>query len=618
MGASSFSKCLGGLKVDLCNELKLLTRSQVGEALAAYVNQVGLNEQFLDEANFKTVCTAMYRDGSTTPNVKPSQECVQFLYTEMLLGSRYNKGGYGSGGGIPALQALAVLFMFADPVNDSMDDKLEALLSICQFKCIPSERGDSFNHVTPNAMCSKAEFFLVAESVALGTTRLCCSNGSDAIDFAIVAEIANDIFRSSFTGLISVAELRHNVTEHPKVSAFLQSFTNDVFNFIPLLPLRQMSLSILARRQCRFMQEANPEWQDFATATAPVKSKGHRVSTRIKPALSALDDQNMAKTEVAVMIEVLNWRKCLNIIVDGQLDVGLEKCSPYDEVEIETLESILIKWGGDDGNISLKIFKMLNLVFLSFKLVLLHSAHKESQSLLPSSLSCLQRLYSLSCEKIGLESPDHVTHNDHIAAALTRSHGSHVFDVGQGDLYDFLRFTVGHDENGNPIPRKLVLSRLNWCVWCCEWLSRNETEKNTDEDIVEYFSQYATSTSASASGYVHDPLIVYDFLCEYLPKQSLILQKTNITAEILRQEGINKQANTSSSGEGDQDEGATEEDPIAVTILKDHIHFLADFIQVECTEHPYGLSVMKIKHVSKEIKKMVLQFVKYFKEVYGE
>ena len=628
MGASSFSKCMINLKGKLCSELRLLSENQVGEAVSAYVNQVGLHEQFLDEAGFKSVVSAMYVvdvDGDKTKTIS-SREQAGGLYSEMLQGSRFTKSkhdGQQGSGRIPALQALAALLMFCDPENSSMDNKLDALVSLCQFKYIPSERGNHFTHVTPSAMCSKAEFLLVVESVGLGITNLCCSHCSDAIDFPAMAGIASDIFRSSFMESISVVELRFRVTEHPKVGEFMRSFTSEVFDFVPLLPLRDTALRVLAERQSRYMLQANPHLHSLAAA-APLRPKGSYLSLRSKHALSVPDssDSNAnANSDV-----LLNWRECLNIVVEDQSYVNIEKCVPFDEIELEILVETLSGWGGADGTVSLKKFKTLNIVFLSYELILLHSFQKHAkhadakhvQSLLPSSLSYLQRLFALCCKEIGLKPPDYVAHNTHIAASASVAH-SRVVDEECHDLYDALHSTPGYDEKGNPIPRKMILSRLKWCTWCFAWLDQNETEKNTDVEIVNYFAQYATTTSA-ASCYMHDPLIVYDFLCEYLSRQSLNILNANadINPDILKQEYKAQKAITNSDVDDLEGGGVTKRAaPISVVILKDHIHYLAEYVQQECTEHPYGLSLTKIKHVSKEIKSMVLQFVTYYKDVHG-
>ncbi len=150
MGAASFSKPLLRHEV-VFEHVNLFALEDIGHALAVYIKTIGFNETKLSKATFQL----LFESSAGTATSTHAGAGTQAVHMNLFDAINANCPEYG--GKIPALQLFALLYMLSAPHAQSVDEKFDAIIGLCQFKPIPDARPDTFNHCVPNTLCTKAD-----------------------------------------------------------------------------------------------------------------------------------------------------------------------------------------------------------------------------------------------------------------------------------------------------------------------------------------------------------------------------------------------------------------------------------------------------------------------------
>ncbi len=654
MGSSSFSKCLSSLDVELVHQLESLNRHNLSNAFSMYTSQIGVNVQRCEEETFFRIFSALYEE--------EDRDNVTSLYDAMIDGSGYSRMKRSDG--IPILQIFAVLYLLCDPNNDSIDDKFDAIISICQFKYIPTTgssssygEGSTYTNIPPppNFNVNKSEFLLASECIALGLTRLLCRcDCMKAVVLREVADIVNDVYRSSTTGeSMSLSLLHEKISGNAKINGFLSSFDRDN------LFLQPLQNTINRNFTDKFISNIYENDNTIMKAVAPLKDRNDgRQST---------SGRNVTKWKKStILVEVpqkklvdLTPKLCLSLIINSEhyckspvlvssktnnstntnIDTtNFQNGMEYNETEIEELEKILLNHAiesvtsADNAKyvISLGFFKMICISLLSYNTIFMASkkqVHLTCGLLCQNSLPYLQRLFNECAQKFGdyNDPPDCISRCQYEATkAIVRS--QHDDSVS---LYDMLTVTKvrsatvtsidavnshqSSDVKGTYISASL-LSRLDWVKYQCSQYIRHEQNEHFEIDVVNFFikilkleREKKNDATTINDGYISDSFIVYDFICYYLDKYNNKLFHS-LDCAGLREAALMNNQHSSSDSIG--------EISVATSILRDHIIYLANWMRGLCEDDKVGICLTKVKTHSHEIKEAIIKFADYYSDCY--
>lgn len=136
---------------------------------------------------------------------------------------------------VSALETFALLYLLGCP-ELSLDDKLDALISLVQFQGIPSPLPTQFSFVRPRALCSCSDLFAAVELVVTAFSRythtaspsaMICSTFVDTL-FNVTKNNADDTSSSPIPSVVYTASwpsIRSKLDASPACVTYLRQFT---------------------------------------------------------------------------------------------------------------------------------------------------------------------------------------------------------------------------------------------------------------------------------------------------------------------------------------------------------------------------------------------------------
>ena len=495
MGASAFSKFIDDSNIRL-NLIDVLSSSigleEVGDAFMSYVNNIGYHEPMLTKDH---ILRLFGNDLHDLIFVSPST----------------------STSNIPAFQLFSLLYMLSSPEAQSVDEKFDAILGMCQFKPIPesSLRTDTFNHCSPNVMCCKSELTLAMEAATMGLAKLCCKDCGEVFISPVISQIVDDVFQScssKSTGGDNVVIIgdtvylpwyivRNSLMGNRLVHNFLSNFKVDM---ILLSPLRDKVLRSLA-----MLEQSYFNVSEAVGSAMQGQRKGRSSGVSVTSIPTSTSTSTTTFVASSIMKAKLSPRKCLDIILDSEQARTIEReasALPLDLKEADELEIILTR-SSQIGTVDLRFFKMVCLSLLTFSCINENSRQKPrlGVGLNQSCLCYVQRLFTKCAIAIGYHNhPQHISRSQYeVSKKMQRTGVSEEEEEEEEEskgLYDLLELCPGHYRHQNlhlsssssssTLSSTRVLSRINWLKFQCDSYALHTLEEKFDSDVVEFFSQY--------------------------------------------------------------------------------------------------------------------------------
>ncbi len=577
-------------------QVRRLSKNDVGKCLIAYVKSVGINTHRLS----RDQCLKIF-------------SCIE---AHKILPHDLNE--------IPALQLLATLYFMSAPSITAPDENFDAVMSLCQFKPIDANSSrHNFHHVKPNSTCTPAEVHVAIEVTALGLMRL-CSKTNEVADFmgrilTIVDETIGAVVRTDPSIIpadtpLRWLEIKHMLMENKHVSAFLSSFGVDM---ISIKTLQQRVL--LNVRKIDELLQAN---KAPPAGTSTTSGKGNwnllRTSTISKsknPFETAAAKLGSPKSRALAAVApalVCTPRECLQLINKSSNASDPSSNFEFSSEEIDELVGLLELCAG--STVDQSFVKLLSVAVCAFHLVRQSSRFSYDRiGISENCLNYLHRLFNLCAAEIGFKDiADFAVPSDmkggpvpSIAGRATGGvvSGTILSGGSNGDLYDLLQPDASVIQQSNaalqlPFPGMRFLARVDWLKFLIKYRYRRQHQTcQQDEGVIAFFQ------SRSQEGYVslNNSEVLYEFVKWALCAVSrTAFQQINV-------------AQLAAADEVPDNERAVD------TILRQHLHYMVHKIKQTCMcdDRSSKLSLKLIRDQSAAIREDINAFANYFLKLHS-